>query len=194
MCVCIDKCTVKAENKQKANSHPEYLLPNRSCVPKPNYIVHNTVFKCAATLRLLLQQTNESESTNFAMLSLCFFFRNTTMEYYCFFPLSWLWTWRDGRRGKRDVRSLWCQNCFRNQPECVCVCVCVCFGHVVLAIPNIPTHPRRSPARTQRAMEESWSSAVEFEFAAQILCERKYFYLVNVIYYLCLFEHLSSAA
>jgi len=76
----------------------------------------------------------------------------------------------------------------------VCVCVCVCFGHVVLAIPNIPTHPRRSPARTQRAMEESWSSAVEFEFAAQILCERKYFYLVNVIYYLCLFEHLSSAA
>lgn len=57
------------------------------------------------------------------------------------------------------------------------------------------THTHTKAARTKvpghgRELE----LAVEFEFAAQILCERKYFYLVNVIYYLCLFEHLSSAA
>jgi len=74
--------------------------------------------------------------------------------------------------------------------QTVCVCWPCCVGHPK----HTNTSAQQNPARTQRAMEESWSSTVEFEFAAQILCERKYFYLVNVIYYLCLFEHLSSAA
>lgn len=81
--------------------------------------------------------------------------------------------------------------------ECVCVCVCVLV--VAPSSPTWPTHThthrmRARKRESQRGAHRAIAGAVEFEFAAQILCERKYFYLVNVIYYLCLFEHLSSAA
>lgn len=83
------------------------------------------------------------------------------------------------------------------QHSSVCACVCVCVLVVAPSSPTWPTHTHRMRARkreSQRGAHRAIAGAVEFEFAAQILCERKYFYLVNVIYYLCLFEHLSSAA
>lgn len=48
---------------------------------------------------------------------------------------------------------------------------------------------RQSQSEAQQYQRQQNQKAA---FTAQILCERKYFYLVNVIYYLCLFEHLSS--
>lgn len=91
------------------------------------------------------------------------------------------------------------QNGHTDNPR-VCVCVYVCVGHVGLPGATTNSHRVRERQRekeeraSKRGAHRAIAGAVEFEFAAQILCERKYFYLVNVIYYLCLFEHLSSAA
>lgn len=93
------------------------------------------------------------------------------------------------------------ENARQHSSVCATVFVCVCVLVVAPGSPTWPTHTHRMGVRkrekereSQRGAHRAIAGAVEFEFAAQILCERKYFYLVNVIYYLCLFEHLSSAA
>lgn len=46
--------------------------------------------------------------------------------------------------------------------------------------------------QTTNVKRQQQTVRAQEKFVTQILCSRKYFYLVNVIYYLCLFEHLST--
>jgi len=91
-----------------------------------------------------------------AQILQCFFlpFLDTTTTAWCFFSA---WMVDIARRKPRKARRS-----FTLVPKLLPKstklygCVCVCFGHVVLAIPNIPTHPH---SKTQLEPKEPWKRA-----------------------------------